>query len=73
LADAHMPPAHAPHRADAKHTGLTEQYIGSWVLKHPDNRAKLVIATKVRMRGWARATLRHGGSTAAILCPRCVR
>ena len=27
--------------------GRTEEFIGSWLAKHPDNRAKLVLATKV--------------------------
>ena len=27
--------------------GRTEEFIGSWCAKHPDNRAKLVLATKV--------------------------
>ena len=30
-----------------QYTGRTEEYIGSWTSKHPDNRAKLVLATKV--------------------------
>lgn len=33
--------------ADVKYMGKTEEYIGNWLEKHPDMRAKLIIATKV--------------------------
>lgn len=33
--------------ADAKYCGATETIIGNYLAKHPDARAKLVIATKV--------------------------
>ena len=33
--------------ADAYQSGVAETYIGSWLVKHPELRKKLIIATKL--------------------------